>query len=205
MRPELLLQLGCIPLVRFVAIWPRLLLALASFWFTTAFAAEPIPSKEQTVTHRITGLFSTNRIAAFRAALEKLPEIKLVSLDFDHAEAIFTYDPAKAFPGTKPADIVKRLDEKLRAASNHTIGVQPLVRTPKSELTRIEIPVAGLDCQACCLAAYEIVYKIQGVAQATASFKDHRLTALIDPKQTSQAAIETALKKREVTIRPTTP
>ncbi|HUR45704.1 MAG TPA: heavy metal-associated domain-containing protein [Candidatus Saccharimonadales bacterium] len=156
---------------------------------------------EQTATHRITGLFSPEREADLRSALEKFPEIKLVRLDFSHAEGSFTYDPAKAFPGTKPADIVKKFDEQLRNASNHTLGVQPLSTTAKDQLTRVEIPVAGLDCKACCLAAYEIIYKIEGVEQATASFKEGRITALIDAQKTGRPALEEALKKRGVTVK----
>ncbi|MDB6032961.1 MAG: hypothetical protein JWM16_3299 [Verrucomicrobiales bacterium] len=156
---------------------------------------------EETVTHRISGLFSPEREADLRTALEKLPGVHLVRLDFNFAEATFTYDPAKIFLGTKPADIVKRFDEKLRSASHHTLGVQPLTTTPKDKLKRVEIPVAGLDCKACALAAYESIYKLEGVEQATASFKEGRITALIDPEKTDRAALESALKKRSVTVK----
>jgi copper chaperone CopZ len=156
---------------------------------------------EETVTHRITGLFAPEREADLRASLEKLPGVHLVSLDYNFAEATFTYDPAKAFPGTKPADIIKNFDEKLRSASHHTLGVQPLTAASKEKLKRIEIPVAGLDCKACCLAAYESIYKLDGVEQATASFKEGRITALIDPDKTDRATLESALKKRSVTVK----
>ena len=175
-------------------------LFLLSMWtlWPTASRAE-----EQTVTHRITGLFSPEREADLRKALEKLPEIKLVRLDFSHAEGSFTYDATKAFPGTKTVDIVKKFDEQLRNASNHTLGVQPVSSTAKDKLRRVEIPVAGLDCKACCLAAYEIIYKMEGVEQATASFKEGRITALIDPQKIDRPALESALKQRGVTV--TTP
>jgi cation transport ATPase len=156
---------------------------------------------DQTVTHRITGVFSPEREADLRKALEKLPEITFVRFDFEHAEATFTYDPGKAFPGTKPAETVKRFDEQLRNASNHTLGVQPISSTSKDKLMRVEIPVAGLDCKACCLAAYEIIYKMEGVEQATASFKEGRISALIDPQKTERPALEQALKTRGVTLK----
>jgi copper chaperone CopZ len=159
------------------------------------------PAADQTVTHRITGLFMPTREADLRSALETMPGIEMVRLHFDYAEATFTYDPAKAFPGAKPADIIKRFDEKLRSASRHTLGVQPLTTTPKNKLKRIEIPVAGLDCKACCLAAYECIYKLEGVEQATASFKEGRVTALIDPEKTNRATLESALKGRSVTVK----
>ena len=40
-----------------------------------------------------------------------------------------------------------------------------------------------------------------GVAQATASFREGRITALIDPAQTNRAALETALKQRNVELK----
>jgi copper chaperone CopZ len=150
--------------------------------------------------HRITGLFAPSREADLLAALEKLPDIKFVKLDFEHSEATLAYDADKLFPKTKPADLIKKLDEKLRSASNHTLGVQPLSLTPRDQLTRVVIPVAGLDCKACCLAAYESIYKIDGVEQATASFKEAKVTALIDTNKTDRTALETALKKHSVTV-----
>ena len=107
---------------------------------------------------------------------------------------------AVAFKGVKPDKIVESFDQKVRAASNYTLGIQPLCPTPREQLTRIEIPVVGLDCKACCLAAYEAIFKIDGVAQATASFKEGRITALIDPAKTDRAALEAALKKKNVKL-----
>jgi copper chaperone CopZ len=171
------------------------LFLLALLLAAAAFAAD------ETVTHRVTGLFSPDRETDLRAVLEQLPEIKLVSLDFEHAEATFTYDPAVAFKSAKPEEIVKRFDEKLRAVSNSTFGIQPLCPTPKDQLTRVEIPVVGLDCKACGLAAYEAIFKIDGVAQATASFKEGRVTALIDPAKTNRAALDAALEKKQVKLK----
>lgn len=156
---------------------------------------------EQTNQHRITGLFAPEREKDLREALQKLPEIRLLQLDFDHAEGTFVYDPAKAFPGSKPGDLVKRFDEKLRSASRHILGVQPPSGTPKDALQRVTIPVAGLDCKACCLAAYESIYKLDGVVQATASFREGLVTALIDPQKTARATLVGALKKRNVTVK----
>ena len=175
--------------------------ALPSLLLCIFSPTQPHTLPKQTVKHRITGLFSPSREADLRAALQQIPEMQLVRLDFDYAEATFTYDPTKAFPGTKPEGIVKRFDEKLRSASHHTLGVQPVSATPKDKLKRVEIPVAGLDCKACCLAAYESIYKLDGVEQATASFKEGLVTALIDPEKTDQAALQTALKKRNVTVK----
>ena len=156
---------------------------------------------EQSFTHRITGLFSHDRETDLRAALEGLPAVKLISVDFDHAEAVFTYDPALAFKDTKSERLVERFNEIIGTATNHTMGVAPLDPTPKDKLTRVDISVAGLDCKACCLAAYESIYKVEGVEQATASFKDGLVTALINPEKTNRNALETALKSRGVTLK----
>lgn len=172
---------------------PLLLLLLTAL---TALAGET------TVTQRVTGLFSPDREAALRASLEATPEVKLVSVDFDHAEAVLSYDPGVAFKGLKPEKIVEALNDVVRKGTHFTMGIVPLDPTPKDQLTRIEIPIAGLDCKACCLAAYESVYKIDGVAAATASFKEGRVTALIDPVRTNRDALIAALKKRNVDVTP---
>jgi copper chaperone CopZ len=173
-----------------------------SAWIT---AAADKPAEPQEFKHRVTGLFAPDREADLGAALEKIPAVKLVRLDFNHAEAVFSYDPVVAFKGTKPEKIVERFNEILRNASRHTIGIAPLDPTPKDKLTRIEIPVFVLDCKACSLAAYETVYKIDGVAAATAEFKQSRVTALIDTNRTDRAAIEAALKKRDITVKKPAP
>ena len=70
----------------------------------TAFAAEEKPAPPQNFTHRITGLFSPGRETALRTALEKVPGVALVSVDFEHAEGVFSYDPAIVFKGVKADD-----------------------------------------------------------------------------------------------------
>ena len=167
----------------------------------SVFAADEKPAPPQNFTHRITGLFSPDRETALRTALEQVPGVALVSVDFAHAEGVFSYDPAIAFKGTKPEDITKRFDELLRNATRGTLGIAPLFTTPNEKLTRIEIPVIGCDCKACALATYEAIYKIDGVAAAAVDYKEGRVTALIDASKTTQPALEAALKKREVKLK----
>jgi copper chaperone CopZ len=166
--------------------------------------ADPARGEDQPVRgrHRITGLFSPDRVADLRETFERLPDIKLVDLDYETAEATLEYVPAKAFPGTKPDEIVKRLDERLRTASSHTFGVLPLSGVPREKLKRVEISVVGLDCKGCSLAAYEAVYKLDGVERATVSFKEGRVTALVDPDRADRARLEEALKKKGVRLGP---
>ncbi len=169
-----------------------LILSLAAW--RTANAAEPIK-------HQITGLFSTDREADLRATFKELPEFKLVSIDFKNAEASFEYDPAKVFPNAKPEQIVERFENVLRQASRHTFGIKPLRSLPKDKLTLIEIPVVGLDCKGCCLGAYDAIYKLPGVEMATASFKEGRVTALVNPEKIDRVELETALKQRGVQLK----
>lgn len=153
------------------------------------------------VTHRLTGLFSKEREEDLRKIFAERTDIRLVSVDYEAAEASFEYDEAKAFPGAKPAQVIERFDSLLRNASRGTFGIKPRSTVSADKLTRIEIPVAGLDCKGCDWAAYGAVAKIDGVERATVSFKEGRLTAWIDPDKTNRAALEEALKKKEVKIK----
>ena len=167
------------------------------------------PAQSSTVvrqTYRITGLFAPYRAGDLRAALEQVPEFKLVGLDYERARGKFEYEivtlmkekPPKQ--GFTPEQIVTRLDGLVRQATNHTFGVKLLSGASWEKLTRVEIPVAGLDCQGCCLAAYEAVAKIDGVEQATADFKDGLVTARFDPAKTDQGMLEAGLKKARVQV-----
>ena len=166
---------------------------------TDATPAARTPTK-----HQITGLFLPEREQdlkdLFEKQADKFPHIKLVSIDFANGEASFDYDPARAFPGAKPEQIVERFDNLLRNATRHTFGVKPLRTIDNEKLKRVEIPIVGLDCKACSLAVYEMVYKLKGVELATASFKEGKVTALINPEQIDQAEIEMTLKQRGVQL-----
>ena len=162
--------------------------------------AAPAAADVQSVKHRVTGLFSKDREDDLREAVKTLTEVSVVSIDFDAGEATFSYDPAKLFKGTKEKDFVERFDQILKQASKHTFGIRALSTVPKEKLVKVEIPVYGNDCKGCDLAVYESVYKIDGVEQATASFKTGKVTALIDPDKTNKAALEDALKKRQVKL-----
>ena len=163
-------------------------------------ALAAVPEVEQ-VKHRITGLFSRDREDDLRETVKRMANVALVSVDFDAGEATFEYDAAKLFKDSKPKDYLERFDNLLRSASSHTFGARPLCTTPKDKLARIEIGIAGNDCKGCNLAAYESISKIDGVEQATASFKDGKVTALIDPSKTNKSALEEALKKRQVVLK----
>jgi copper chaperone CopZ len=154
------------------------------------------------VRHQITGLFCPEREQDFKdLCSQKLARFKLVSVDYANAEATFDYDPAKEFPGANPAQVIERFDNELRNASRHTFGAKPLRTMPKEKLKLVEFSIVGLDCKACSLAVYEIIYRLKGVEQATASFKSGKATALIDPEQIDRVQIEMALKQRGVLVK----
>jgi copper chaperone CopZ len=148
----------------------------------------------------VTGLFAKSREADLRETFASLDGIKLVAIDFEKAEITLEYDAAAFFKKAKAEDIVKQLDNRVRQASHSTFGIKPLRTTPADKLTWIEIPVAGLDCKACELAAYEMINRIDGVEVATASFRDGLVRAWIDPTKTNRDALITVLKKREVHV-----
>ncbi len=165
----------------------------------TAFAADERPARPQEFKHRVTGLFQPDRVEDLGRLVALLPEVKLVSVDFKSAEAIFSYDAAKLGVG-KPENALENLDTLVRNASRSTFGIKPLSATPRERLTPVEINVYGLDCKACAMVAYEAVAKIDGVEQATASFKEGRVIAWIDGTKTRRDSLVEALKKAHVEI-----
>ncbi len=163
--------------------------------------AEDQRAVPQEVKHQITGLFSPERVEDLHKAAKQLTHIELIKVDYATAEAVFRYDPAQVFPNAKPEQMVEQFDNLLRHASRHTFGIKPLCTTPRDQLQLVEIPVVGLDCQACSLGAYEILYKLEGVEQATASFKTGLVTAWIDPTKTDRKKMEEILVQRGVTLK----
>jgi hypothetical protein len=135
-----------------------------------------------------------------RASFAEVPDVKLMAVDFDFAEITVEFVGVKAFAGFPPKDYPAALDGKLAQASNHTFHVKPRSNVPREKLKIVVIPVAGLDCKACALAAYEGVARVDGVAQATASFKENKVTARIDPEKTNRDALEAALRRAEVQL-----
>lgn len=177
---------------------PGIVVGLVAIGVSVAQGQEE--AKKQPVKFQITGLFSPGRVDDLREVMKRLPDVELVSVDFKNAEAAFAFDAAKAFPGVKPDQIFDRLDNRIRTSSSSTFGVRPLRAMPLEKCMLVEISVVGLDCKGCSLATYESIYKLEGVERATASFKEGRVTAHIDPAKIDRAALEAALKKRNVQL-----
>ena len=117
---------------RFVGLHDFVIMILSPlFILSMADAAE----EPKLIKHQITGLFAPDREKDLRDVFEqKLPQFKLVSIDFKNAEANFDYDPAKVFPGAKPEQIIERFDNELRNATRHTFGAKPLRTIEKDKL-----------------------------------------------------------------------
>lgn len=136
--------------------------------------------------------------------LEKLPQITLVSIDYQNAEATFRYDAKKTFgDNATPQQVIERFDNLfLYSLLRGTFGIKPPLALPRDQLQLVEIPVVGLDCLACSFAAYNMVQRMLGVEQATSSFKTGLVTAWIDPAKTNRAVLEALLKRgRGVTLK----
>lgn len=182
---------------------PELILGLI---LSTAVHADPPQEMPQEIKHQVTGLFCPERVDDLKLIVTQIEGIELVRIDYGTAEAVFRYDPARTFPNSPPEKIIEQLDERIRNASRSTFGIKPLCATPRDQLTRVEIPVVGLDCKACSLAAYESIYKLPGVERATASLGDGLVTAWIHSHQTDRKELEQALTQRGVTLQtPTAP
>lgn len=159
------------------------------------------------ITLRVTGLFSKEREKDLREAVEKNERLQIKKIDFETAKITFTFErgdePFK--PDAKPETIRSAIDSRLKGASNHTFSALIPSAIPKEKLKHIEIAVIGLDCKACSYAAYRAIFQIEGVARATASFREGKVSALIDPKKTDRTVLKEALKKRGVTLAQATP
>ncbi len=165
-------------------------------------ADDPAP---QPVKHRVTGLFSVDRQDDLRAVVESLPGVKLMSIDFENAEATFVYDANQLLNRPNPQQQIERFDNLIRTNSHSTFGIKPLSALPPDKLQLVEIPVFGLDCKGCALAAYESLANVPGVEQATVNFKEGRARAKVDPAKVTRAQLEAALKQRGVALEPPSP
>jgi copper chaperone CopZ len=175
-------------------------IVLAGLFSTNpGMTAEP-ETKPERFTYRLLGLFSPDREKDLKEAFKDLADLTLVSVNFDDAEITIDFIPSKAFPGAKPEQLVERVGDRLRSVTRSTFNVKPRRTVASEKLELVVIPVRGCDCKACCLAAYEAISGLDGVEQATASFREGRVTARIDPSKVDRAKLEEALRKRNVTV-----
>lgn len=149
--------------------------------------APPLP----TTTHRILGLCYPERVDDLKAAFKERADVTLVSVDYDRGEATFAYDPKRV-----------SLESLANMAGSKVFEVKARSTVAFEKLTRIVIPVVGLDCKGCALGTYLAIARIDGVEQATVSYQEGKLSALIDPARTNQVALVEVLKKANVEVAP---
>lgn len=159
---------------------------------------------EETTKQRIFGLFSPDRQDDLRELVKTLPDLQVVSVDFDTAEATFKYDVAKLIPNHDPKKpptpeaIAKRINDLLSNTSHNCFSLNLTAATPKDKLKSEEIPIGILDCKGCRYGAYLAVAKVEGVDHATVLPGKSFVTIWIDPAKTNRAALEATLKKAGV-------
>jgi len=170
---------------------------LAFLFILTLTAA----AAEKSVQYSVRGLFQPDRKAVFVNAAKELENCSLVSVDYDTARATFKYeDEAKGFKKVKPEQILLLIDTQIRKSTHYTFSLLQPGALPETELKRIDFNIEGLDCLGCSYGAYNAVVTLKGVERATANFHDGKLTAFIDPSQTSREALAEGLKKKDVKV-----
>jgi copper chaperone CopZ len=156
-------------------------------------------SPDTQVVTRVTGLFSEERVDYLRACLEDVPELRLGEVKLDTASVTFhgvaTNTP---FHNANHEQLIQRIDQLLKRASNHTFGAAAASPLEPAKLKQIDIDVRGLDCKACAYGAYRAVYRLDGVIQARVSFKTNQATITVEPDKTNESELRDALKKAGV-------
>jgi hypothetical protein len=170
-----------------------------------------LPAEEQTSQYRIIGLFSPDRQKDLRNVMEDVPEMKLVSLDYDNALVTLRYDVKEIVPEFNPKkplpdiQIEEHLDKLLLKASDGTFGLNPLSSVPKEKQTKLDIDIGILDCKGCRYGAYLAAIKLPGVEQAVVGTDRSVLTAWIDPAKTDRASVEAGLTRARVELKTKAP
>ena len=91
-----------------------------------------------------------------------------------------------------------RVHNRIGQLSRSTFGARAQSITPRNKWETVEFPIYGLDCMACSLAVYQIMIQAEGVEQATASFRDGKAIAWIDPVRIDRARLLSILNGRDV-------
>jgi hypothetical protein len=154
--------------------------------------------------HRILGLSAPEREPDLRESMKAIPEVQLVGLDHDKAEVTLRYDFIVLFPNynpkipLKPGDIEKRLDEKLRTATQGSFSLRPLCALPPNKLERLSIKIVIPDCKGCRLGTCNSISKIDGVELVRLGADFSEVIAWIDPMKTNREALIAAMKNARV-------
>jgi copper chaperone CopZ len=171
----------------------------ALLWYVFASGAL---GQEAEHRYRLTSLFDPERADDFRAFMgENFPEVKVLELSVELGEVTLVFDPRKLKPfqpaGT-PEVARQRLSFLMRGASRGMFDVLPVLDVPLEEMAEARIPVQGLDCRGCSYGAHLAIARLEGVAQATASFKLGEVRVRFDRRKTSLQALEETLSTKSI-------
>lgn len=157
--------------------------------------------QEQTLRLRVHGLFVPERVDAFREFLEAIPEVRLLSLDFETAEVTIQFAAdSEMFRNANTEQITERLNNHVRQQSMGLFSVIAPGSIANTDLQRLEFEIIGLDCLACSLAVHDILASADGVVHAKASFRDGRAAAWIDPRKTDRMKLIELLRQRGISL-----
>lgn len=169
-------------------------------------AEDEKPAEKVRVTYRIHGLFCPERAEKLRTLfVEELPDIKVLEVDSLRGEATFEFEPVAALgPPAKTANA-----EQLRVLFNRKVDVAnqrkypnwPTVFvampwSPPDKLQHVEIPLEGLDCEACALLMHQSLLAIAGIEHAQVSFREGRAIVLVDPAKFNELAVREYLQQQ---------
>jgi hypothetical protein len=167
-----------------------------------SFAASFARADTLTSEYRIVGLFSPDRETDLRQVMEDIPELQLVSVDYENARVKLKYDCQTLFPELSSKKIPsaekieQRIDELLKKASDGTFHLNPAPVVSADKLKKLEIPVGILDCKGCRYGVYLLAMKLPGVERATVVGGDHAVaTVWIDTSKTTPQTVEESLAK----------
>lgn len=169
--------------------------AMVCLYVTPSFA------EEKDHDFRVLGLFQADRESDLAKLVTRIPDVKLVKVNYKTGAATFRFDAEKVFPRRNtPEKLAESLDQIVRRESRGTFQVLPLSGVDRTKLKRVEITVHGLDCKGCSFGAYLAVYKIDGVENATASFQQKKVVAWVLADKTTKQVLVDALKKAGVDL-----
>src|SRR5688500_3261793 len=85
--------------------------------------------RAEEVAYRVNGLFAPGRVEDLKQAMTKVDGVKLVSVDFASASAVFDIPDRRKMT-------LEKLDQELR---KHTFGAKGPLLTPPDKLKEIEV------------------------------------------------------------------
>ena len=172
--------------------------AASDRWIAEAEPVESVEWREIEVT--LFGFFSPERERELHAAARRIPGAELLGVEFETATARFRLArDVEPWKGRDDEQLVAQLNERLRHASGHTLGVEPL-SLGRDEWRQETLQISALDCAACSLAVYEMLRRVPGVEQVTVDLHEGRAVAWLHGSEVDRRALIEMLRSRGVGV-----